>query len=237
MSSSTLSHLAVPRWRVPQVFGSVRNNSTSHQARQKHLNIIRRLQRQERITAATLDADIDDFLQRFDHFYKSKSANDEAVKTALRQNKYISTERLNHDNYISIFSQEIVEHFNDMKKHLKDLKEEPFPDWQPGDSDVVLRQLDDPNLKPEDLETELKTREKDVIRLLDKADEHHAALVKARETLREKGVVAAEAVADNYINAHISDYANIDVPLDPVDLDTIDEDSTAILASVRRDAP
>ncbi|KAG9999683.1 hypothetical protein KCU78_g15770, partial [Aureobasidium melanogenum] len=237
MSSSAFSHLAAPRWRVPRITGSVRNNSTSQQARQKHLNIIRRLQRQERITAATLDADIDDFLQRFEYFYKSKSTNDESVQTALRQNKYISTERLHHDNNITNFSQEIIEHYNDMKKHLQDLKEEPFSDWQPGDSDVVLRQLDDPNLKPEDLRIELKTREKDVARLLDKAEEHHAALVKTKETLREKGVAAAEVVADNFVNAHKSDYANIDVPLNPVDLDTIDEDYTAILASMRRNNP
>ncbi|KAG9818453.1 hypothetical protein KCU98_g18522, partial [Aureobasidium melanogenum] len=237
MSRFAFSHLAVIRWRVPRITGSVRNNSTSQQARQKYLNIIRRLQRQERISAATLDADIDDFLQRFEYFYKSKSANDETVNTALRQNKYISTERLHHDNNITNFSQEIIEHYNDLKKHLKDLKEEPFPNWQPGDSDVVLRQLDDPNLKPEDLQIELKTREKNVTRLLNKAEEHHAALVKAKETLREKGVVAAEAVADNFVNAHVSDYANIDVPLNPVDLDTIDEDYMAILASMRRNTP
>ncbi|KAG9569673.1 hypothetical protein KCU77_g16231, partial [Aureobasidium melanogenum] len=237
MPGSALSHLAALRWRVPRIIGCVRNNSTSQQARQKHLNIIRRLQRQERITAATLDADIDDFLQRFEYFYKPKSANDESVNTALRQNKYISTERLHHDNNITNFSQEIIEHYNDMKKHLQDLKEEPFPDWQPGDSDVVLRQLNDPNLKPEDLRVELKTREKDVARLLEKAEEHHAALVKAKETLHEKGVAAAEAVADKFVNAHVSDYANIDVPLNPVDLDTIDEDHTAILASMRRKTP
>lgn len=237
MSRFAFSHLAVIRWRAPRITGSVRNNSTSQQARQKYLNIIRRLQRQERISAATLDADIDDFLQRFEYFYKSKSANDETVNTALRQNKYISTERLHHDNNITNFSQEIIEHYNDLKKHLKDLKEEPFPNWQPGDSDVVLRQLDDPNLKPEDLQIELKTREKNVTRLLNKAEEHHAALVKAKETLREKGVVAAEAVADNFVNAHVSDYANIDVPLNPVDLDTIDEDYMAILASMRRNTP
>ncbi|KAK6001784.1 hypothetical protein QM012_002274 [Aureobasidium pullulans] len=235
MSGSVLSHLAVLRWRVPRAINSARNNSTSHQARQKHLNIIRRLQRQERIVAATLDADLDDFLQRFNYFYKSKSVNDETVKTALRQNKYISTERLNYDNNITTFGQEIIEHFNDLKKHLNDLKEEPFLDWQPGDSDVVLRQLDDPNLKPEDLQIELNTRARDVTRLLDQADQRHAALVKAREALREKGVAAAEAVADSFVNAHISDYANIDVPLNPVDLDTIDEDSMAILASMRRD--
>ncbi|KAH0371940.1 hypothetical protein KCU65_g1429, partial [Aureobasidium melanogenum] len=237
MSGSALSHLAVMRWRVPRVIGPVRNNSTIQQARQKHLDIIRRLQRQERISAATLDADIDDFLQRFEYFYKSKSANDDTVNTALRQNKYISTERLHYDNHITNFSQEIIEHFNDLKKHLADLREEPFSNWQPGDSDVVLRQLNDPNLKPGDLETELKTREKDVVRLLEKADEHHAALVKAREALREKGVPAAEAVADNFVNAHVSDYANIDVPLNPVDLDTIDDDPSAILASIREKAP
>ncbi|KAG9625619.1 hypothetical protein KCU95_g14808, partial [Aureobasidium melanogenum] len=237
MSRFAFSHLAVIRWRAPRITGSVRNNSTSQQARQKYLNIIRRLQRQERISAATLDADIDDFLQRFEYFYKSKSVNDETVNTALRQNKYISTERLHHDNNITNFSQDIIEHYNDLKKHLKDLKEEPFPNWQPGDSDVVLRQLDDPNLKPEDLQIELKTREKNVTRLLNKAEEHHAALVKAKETLREKGVVAAEAVADNFVNAHVSDYANIDVPLNPVDLDTIDEDYMAILASMRRNTP
>lgn len=233
MSGSAFSHLAVRRWHGPRIIGSVRNNSTIQQARQKHLDIIRRLQRQERITAATLDADIDDFLQRFDYFYKSKSAIDRTAATGLQQNKYISTERLSHNNNITNFSQEIIEHFNDLKKHLQDLKEEPFSDWQPGDSDVVLRQLNDPNLKPEDLQTELKTREKDVIRLLDQANQHHAALVKARETLRERGVAAAEAVADNFVNAHKSDYVNIDVPLDPVDLDTIDEDSASILASMR----
>lgn len=237
MSGPALSHLASLRWRVPRVIASVRNNSTTQQARQKHLNIIRRLQRQERIAAATLDADIDDFLQRLEPFYKSRAANDDTVNTALRQNKYISTERLYYDNNLTKLSQEIIEHFDDLKKHLSDLKEEPFSAWQPGDSDVVLRQLDDPNLKPGDLETELKTREKDVLRLLEKADEHHAALVKAREALREKGVAAAEAVADNFVNAHVSDYANIDVPLNPVDLDTIDEDSTAILASIRERAP
>lgn len=233
MSGLAPSHLAALRWRVPKTIGSVRNNSTTRQARQKHLDIIRRLQRQERITAATLDADIDDFLQRLGYFYKSKSVIDGTVKTGLQQNKYISTERLSHNNNITSFSQGIVDHFNDLKKHLKDLKEEPFSDWQPGDSDIVLRQLDDPNLKPEDLQIELKTREKDVIRLLDQADQHHAALVKARETLREKGVAAAEAVADDFVNAHKSDYANIDVPLDPVDLDTIDEESASILASMR----
>ncbi|CAD0095835.1 unnamed protein product [Aureobasidium vineae] len=231
--SIMLSPLSVARWRVPRIVGTVRSSSNSSQSTQKELEIIRRLQRQERITAATLDADIDDFLQRFDHFYKPMSAIDKSVQSALRQNKYISTERLGHDNNISVFSKEIIGHFNDLKKHIKDYKEEPFSTWQPGDSDVVLRQLNDPNLKPEDLESEMRTREKDVTRLLDQADNHYEALVKARETLREKGVRAAEAVADSFVNSHTSDYANIDAPLDPVDLDTIDEDTTAILASLR----
>jgi len=234
MSSSTL---AVLRWRVPRVAISVRNSSTSQQSRQQDLDIIRRLRRQERITATTLDADIDDFLQRFDTLYKSKSAIEETVKTALRQNKYISTERLNQTRNLASFGQEIVDHFDDLKKHIKDLGEEPYPEWQPGDSDVVLRQLDDPNLKPEDLERELATRHKDVKRLLDQADEQYQALAKARAALHEKGVVAAEAIADDFVNSHSSDYnfANINVPLDPVDLDTIDEDTTSMLAQLRRE--
>lgn len=236
MSGSTL---AVLRWRVPRVAISVRNSSTSQQARKKDIDIIRRLRRQERITAATLDAEIDDFLQRFDTFYMSRSANEEAVKQAMRQNKYISTERLGQTKNLAIFGQEIINHFNDLKKHIKDLDEESYPNWQPGDSDVVLRQLDDPNLKPEDLESELKTRHKDVKRLLDQADEHYQALAKARTALREKGVAAAEAVADDFVNSRSSDYnfANINVPLDPVDLDTIDEDPAFLLAHLRRKTP
>jgi hypothetical protein len=231
--------LAVLRWRVPRVAVSVRNSSTSQQARQKDIDIIRRLRRQERITAATLDAEIDDFLQRFDTFYMSRSASEEAVKYAMRQNKYVSTERLSQTNNLAHFGQEIINHFDDLKKHIKDLDEEPYPNWQPGDSDVVLRQLDDPNLKPEDLESELKTRHKDVKRLLDQADEHYQALAKARTALREKGVAAAEAVADDFVNSRSSDYnfANINVPLDPVDLDTIDEDPAFLLAHLRRKAP
>ncbi|KAI4722686.1 hypothetical protein E4T48_00836 [Aureobasidium sp. EXF-10727] len=161
------------------------------------------------------------------------SAINQSVQSSLRQNKYISTERLGHDNNISVFSKEIIGHFNDLKKHIQDYKEEPFSTWQPGDSDVVLRQLDDPNLKPEDLESEVRTRQKDVTRLLDQADSHHEALVKTRDILREKGVRAAEVFADNFVNSHSSDYENIDAPLDPVDLDTIDEDTSAILASLR----
>ena len=234
MSGSTL---AVLRWRVSRVAISVRNSSTSQQSRQQDLDIIRRLRRQERITATTLDADIDDFLQRFDTLYKSKSAIEETVKTALRQNKYISTVRLNQTRNLASFGQEIVDHFDDLKKHIKDLGEEPYPEWQPGDSDVVLRQLDDPNLKPEDLERELATRHKDVKRLLDQADEQYQALAKARAALHEKGVAAAEAIADDFVNSHSSDYdfANINVPLDPVDLDTIDEDTTSMLAQLRRE--
>ncbi|KAI4753732.1 hypothetical protein E4T52_14008 [Aureobasidium sp. EXF-3400] len=236
MSGSTL---AVLRWRVPRVATSVRNSSTSQQARQKDVDIIRRLRRQERITAATLDADLDDFLHRFDTFHTSAAASEKAVATALRQKKYISTERLSYTHNMAKFGQEIIDHFNDLKKHIKDLDEEPYPNWQPGDSDVVLRQLDDPNLKPEDLESELKTRHKDVKRLLDQADEHYQALAKARTALREKGVAAAEAVADDFVNSRSSDYnfANINVPLDPVDLDTIDEDPAFLLTHLRRKTP
>jgi hypothetical protein len=157
----------------------------------------------------------------------------------MRQNKYISTERLSHSKNLAQFGQEIIDHFNDYKMHIKDLDEEPYPEWQPGDSDVVLRQLDDPNLKPGDLESELKTRHKDVKRLLDQADDHYDALVRTREALREKGVAAAEAVADKFVNSHSSDFdfANFNIPLDPVDLDTIDEDTSAILAPLRRKTP
>jgi hypothetical protein len=104
---------------------------------------------------------------------------------------------------------------------------------------VVLRQLDDPNLKPEDLESELKTRQKDVKRLLDQGDQHYEALVRSKEAVRERGVAAAEAVADNFVNSQSSDFnfASINTPLDPVDLDTIDEDPSAILAPLRRKTP
>jgi hypothetical protein len=231
--------LAAIRWRVPRVVGFVRNNSTRQQTRQEDLDIIRRLRRQERITAATLDAEIDDFLQRFDTFVKPRLSSGEAVNTAMRQNKYISTERLSHSKNLAQFGQEIIDHFNDDRMHIKDLDTEPYPDWQPGDSDVVLRQLDDPNLKPGDLESELKTRHKDVKRLLDQADEHYDALTRTREALREKGVAAAEAVADKFVNSHSSDFdfANVNISLDPVDLDTIDEDTSAILAPLRRKTP
>ncbi|KAI4824901.1 hypothetical protein E4T44_09990, partial [Aureobasidium sp. EXF-8845] len=164
--------LAAIRWRVPRLAAYVRNNSTSQQSRQQDLDIIRRLRRQERITAATLDAEVDDFLQRLETFSRSR-VDSETVKTALRQNKYISTERLSHGSNSAHFGREIVDYFNDLKMHIKDLEKEPYPEWQPGDSDVVLRQLDDPNLKPEDLESELKTRQKDVKRLLDQADQHY----------------------------------------------------------------
>jgi hypothetical protein len=226
------------RWRVPKIATYVRNNSTSQQSRQQDLDITRRLRRQERITAATLDAEVDDFLQRLETFSKSRLGSD-GVKTALRQNKYISTERLSHGGNFAHFSREIVDHFNDLKLHIKDLEKEPYPEWQPGDSDVVLRQLDDPNLKPEDLESELKTRQKDVKRLLDQADQHYEALVRTKEVLRERGVAAAEAVADNFVNSQSSDFnfASINTPLDPVDLDTIDEDTSAILAPLRRKTP
>jgi hypothetical protein len=231
--------LAAIRWRVPRVARFVRSTSTSQKPRQEDLDIIRRLRRQERITAATLDAEIDDFLQRFDTFVNSRLSSGEAVNTAMRQNKYISTERLSHSKNLAQFGQEIIDHFNDYKMHIKDLDEEPYPEWQPGDSDVVLRQLDDPNLKPGDLESELKTRHKDVKRLLDQADDHYDALVRTREALREKGVAAAEAVADKFVNSHSSDFdfANFNIPLDPVDLDTIDEDTSAILAPLRRKTP
>jgi len=233
------SILAAVRWRVPRSVVSVRSSSTSRQSRQKDIDIIRRLRRQERITAATLDAELDDFLQRFDAFYTSSSASEEAVSTALRQKKYISTERLSHTKNMGKFGQEIVDDFNDLKKHIKDLETEPYPNWQPGDSDVVLRQLDDPNLKTQDLESEMNTRHKDVKRLLDQADEHYEALVKTRQALRERGAAAAEAVADDFVNSHSSDYdfANLNVSLDPVDLDTIDETPAAILAQLRRNTP
>lgn len=233
------SILAAVRWRAPRVVNSVRSSSTSQQSRQKDIDIIRRLRRQERITAATLDADLDDFLQRFDTFYTSTPASEEAVATALRQGKYVSTERLSYTKNMAKFGQEIIDHFNDLRKHIKDLETEPYPKWQPGDSDVVLRQLDDPNLKPEDLENEMNTRLKDTKRLLDQADAHYNALVKTRQTLREKGVAAAEAVADDFVNSHSSDYnfANLNVQLDPVDLDTIDEDPSAALAHLRMKTP
>lgn len=229
------SALTVLRWCRPRAGIFVRSSSTTQQSRQKDVDIIRRLRRQERITAATLDADLDDFLQRFDTFHTSTSASEEAVATGLRQKKYISTERLSYTTNMAKFGQEIIDHFNDLKKHIKDLETEPYPNWQPGDSDVVLRQLDDPNLKPEDLENEMNTRLKDTKRLLDQADEHYNALVQTRQTLREKGVAAAEAVADDFVNSHSSDYdfANLNVPLDPVDLDTIDEDPSATLAQLR----
>jgi hypothetical protein len=229
------SSLTAIRWRVPRLAVYVRNNSSSQQSRQQDLDIIRRLRRQERITAATLDAEVDDFLQRLETFSKSRLDN-ETVKNALRQNKYISTERLSHGSNLAHFGREIVDHFNDLKMHIKDLEKEPYPEWQPGDSDVVLRQLDDPNLKPEDLESELKTRQKDVKRLLDQADQHYEALVRTKEALRERGVAAAEAVADNFVKSQSSDFnfASINTPLDPVDLDTIDEDTSAILAPLRR---
>jgi hypothetical protein len=232
------SSLTAIRWRVPKPAAYVRNNSNSQQSRQHDLDIIRRLRRQERITAATLDAEVDDFLQRLGTFSKSRLDN-ESVKTALRQNKYISTERLSHGNNFAHFGQEIVDHFNNLKMHIKDLEKEPYPEWQPGDSDVVLRQLDDPNLKPEDLESELKTRQKDVKRLLDQGDQHYEALVRSKEAVRERGVAAAEAVADNFVNSQSSDFnfASINTPLDPVDLDTIDEDPSAILAPLRRKTP
>jgi hypothetical protein len=232
------SILTASRWRVPRLAVFVRNNSTSQQSRQQDLDIIRRLRRQERITAATLDAEVDDLLQHLETFSKSR-VDSETVKTALRQNKYISTERLSHGSNAAHFGREIVDYFNDLKMHIKDLEKEPYPEWQPGDSDVVLRQLDDPNLKPEDLESELKTRQKDVKRLLDQADQHYQALVRTKEALRERGVAAAEAVADNFVNSRSSDFnfASINTPLDPVDLDTIDEDTSALLAPLGRITP
>ncbi|KAI5202854.1 hypothetical protein E4T39_04551 [Aureobasidium subglaciale] len=231
MSGLAPSLLAVARRRAPRATKFVRQISMSEQSRERELDIIRRLRRQERITTATVEADINNFLQRLKPLYKTKPALENAVQTALRQNKYISTERQSHAELISGLGTEISDHFDEFKKHLRDIEEAPYPEWQPGDSDVFLRRLDDTRLKHEYFETDMKTKAKDVGRLLDKADKHHQALMKVRDVLREKGVEAAEALADKIIDSNSSDYAPINAPLEPVDLDAIDEDTPPIFDS------
>ncbi|KEQ97563.1 hypothetical protein AUEXF2481DRAFT_3363 [Aureobasidium subglaciale EXF-2481] len=228
MSGLTPSLLAVTRRRAPGAIHFVRKVSTSEQSREREIDIIRRLRKQERIIKVTLEADINDFLQRLGLLYKPKSALDEAVQTALRQNKYISTERQMHAETMSGLGTEISDHFDEFKKHLKDFEEEPYPEWQPGDSDIFLRRLDNPRHKHEHLEADMNTKAKDVGRLLDKADKHHESLLKVRDVMREKGVKAAEALADKIVDSHSFDSAPIDAPLDPVDLDAIDEDTPTI---------
>ncbi|KAI5246260.1 hypothetical protein E4T42_06469 [Aureobasidium subglaciale] len=232
MSGLTPSLLAVTRRRAPGAIHFVRKVSTSEQSREREIDIIRRLRKQERIIKVTLEADINDFLQRLGLLYKPKSALDEAVQTALRQNKYISTERQMHAETMSGLGTEISDHFDEFKKHLKDFEEEPYPEWQPGDSDIFLRRLDDPRHKHEHLEADMNTKAKDVGRLLDKADKHHESLLKVRDVMREKGVKAAEALADKIVDSHSFDSAPIDAPLDPVDLDAIDEDTPTIRNSM-----
>ncbi|KAI5199002.1 hypothetical protein E4T38_07233 [Aureobasidium subglaciale] len=235
MSGLTPSLLAVTRRRAPGAIHFVRKVSTSEQSREREIDIIRRLRKQERIIKVTLEADINDFLQRLGLLYKPKSALDEAVQTALRQNKYISTERQMHAETMSGLGTEISDHFDEFKKHLKDFEEEPYPEWQPGDSDIFLRRLDNPRHKHEHLEADMNTKAKDVGRLLDKADKHHESLLKVRDVMREKGVKAAEALADKIVDSHSFDSAPIDAPLDPVDLDAIDEDTPTIRNSMYRE--
>ncbi|KAI5241531.1 hypothetical protein E4T43_05342 [Aureobasidium subglaciale] len=215
MSGLTPSLLAVTRKRAPGAIHFVRKVSTSEQSREREIDIIRRLRKQERIIKVTLEADINDFLQRLEALYKPKPALDKAVQTALRQNKYISTERQMHAETLSGLGTEISDHFDEFKKHLKDIEEEPYPEWQPGDSDIFLRRLDDPRHNHEHLEADMKTKAKDVGRLLDKADKHHESLLKVRDVMREKGVKAAEALADKIVDSHSFDSAPIDAPLDP----------------------
>lgn len=165
MSGRASIQLTTARWRAPSIITSARNLSTSPWSFQgtadtrssQDVDIIRRLRKHERSTAAALNADLDDFLDRFDRFYKPKSTVDEGVQTALRQNKYISTERLRHDETVATIGKDVVEQYGEFRKHLKDYEEEPYPEWQPGDSDVVTRQLSQSSRKLQDYEDEKKS--------------------------------------------------------------------------------
>lgn len=232
MSGRASIQLTTARWRAPSIITSARNFSTSPWSFQgtadtrssQDVDIIRRLRKHERSTAAALNADLDDFLDRFDRFYKPKPTVDEGVQTALRQNKYISTERLRHDETVATIGKDVVEQYEEFRKHLKDYEEEPYPEWQPGDSDVVTRQLSQSSRKLQDYEDEKKITAKDANRGLDKDEEHYQALLRTRDALREKGLGAAERVANDFINSNRSVYAHVSATLDPVDLDSISED-------------
>lgn len=214
----------VLRWRTLPTAALARRFSSCPPLSRQDADIIRRLRRQERLTSVALQADIDDFLHRLQALYKPKSAINSSTKSALLQTKYISTERLKHDENVATLGSDVVKQFTEIKDHLKDLEVEPYPRWQPGDSDIVLRRLSDPSLKLEQVELERKIREKETNAGLDNIQEQHKGLEATKNAWITRGRAAAEAVANDFVGKRRSDYAHVSAALDPVDLDTISED-------------
>jgi hypothetical protein len=166
-----------------------------------------------------------------------QAALDHRDPTTGAPTKYISTERLKQADSVAFIGQEIIEHFTELKEHLRDLEAEAYPDWKPGDSDMLLRRLSDPSLKLDDFENEMKTKADEVNRSLDQVGEHFRALSRTRQVLNERGLYAAEDVADKFVRRNQSQFTPINVGLTPRDLDSVSEDPPSVLASLEKESP
>lgn len=229
--------MATVRQYFSPVAAFARRFSTCPRRSSNDAEIIRRLRRQERLTAVTLEAEIDDLLHQMSLMHEPKSTLENSAQAAVRQNKYIGTERLRGLEVMSSQAQDATKQFNEFKEHLKDLEQEPHPQWQPGDSDVVIRNLSNPNLQVQEIELEMKTRAKDTHAGLDTIEEHYKGLLAVKNAWLTRGRAAAMAVADDFVTNRKSDYKhNTHATPNSDDLDDITGDMPSLLSLAKEKA-
>ncbi|GAB7351423.1 hypothetical protein MBLNU459_g2090t1 [Dothideomycetes sp. NU459] len=154
------------------------------------------LRRFERKSLYELREQIDDFIRRIEDV-QSRSSPGPDPETLLNQKtgtkQYISTERYRVGSDVCKLGASIIAHSRELQEHCKDMEQEPYRDWVPGDHDIFTEQAQQSNVDFLALEQEEKVRKLEIqARLKDVVAQVHAAS-RALELAKRSGPAAAYA--------------------------------------------
>lgn len=107
--------------------------------------------------------------------------------------QYISTERYRTGAEIQRLANDIITHARELQEHCKDLEQEPYKDWAPGDPDVFTEQAQQTNPDFVALEQEEKARKLEIQARLKDITTQVDEAARAMEIAKKQGAPAAYA--------------------------------------------
>lgn len=154
------------------------------------------LRHEERKTLYQLREHIDAFVRRIQHVQQRSISgpSPEALMTQRTGRKqYISTERYRTGADIQRLANDIITHARELQEHCKDLEQEPYKDWAPGDPDIFTEQAQQTNPDFVALEQEEKARKLEIQARLKDITAQVDEAARAMEIAKKQGAPAAYA--------------------------------------------
>lgn len=178
--------------RFRQFSGSAKRLAASERVSREIIE----LRQEERKTLYQLREHVTEFVRQIENVQelsKPGPSPETLMSQKTGRKQYISTERYRTATDMQRLSNSIIAHSRELQEHCKDLEQEPYKDWAPGDPDIFTEQARQSNPDFVALEQEEKVRK---LELQARLKSVHAQVDEAAQALniaKTRGVPAANA--------------------------------------------